>query len=308
MRTYNNVGSGEFLKEIWKPIRGYEDYYEISNLGRVRSLPRNLIGICSREERQSRARMLKTNQQNNQITVCLSVNNVKNVVEIKHLVAQAFLGAEGRCKLIHLDENFSNVCADNLKIQDVSDIQYEIWRDIKGYEDRYQISNYGRVKAKERVEIYYRKDSDKPCKRHRNAFIMKLVESTVGYLNVALRDGFSDKYIDVHRLVAEAFIPNPHNLPWVNHIDGDKHNNRVENLEWCTPKQNTEHAFKTGLSKDIKGLNRRPVTVKCIETGKVYSNMKECADAMNICYQYLIDRMKAGKDCHGYHFERIENR
>ena len=208
------------------------------------------------------------------------VNNVRNVIEVKHLVAQAFLGAKGKLKLIHKDGDFSNICLDNLEIQDISSLQNEIWKDVKGYEDSYQVSNFGRVKAKERYEEYHRKDTKERCMRHRHEFIMKLVPTTSGYVNVALRDRQNEKYIDVH----------------------------IENLEWCTPRENTAHAISTGLSIPHRGLNRRPVKIKCIENGEVYDNIRSCASKLNISYQYLMDRIKLNKHCHGLHFERIENR
>lgn len=82
---------------------------------------------------------------------------------------------------------------------------------------------------------------------------LKPAMGTTGYEFYSLRE--DGKYIqkDIHRLVAEAFLPNPDNLPYVNHIDGNKLNAHVSNLEWCTPKHNHTHAVQTGLIKDING-------------------------------------------------------
>ena len=93
----------------------------------------------------------------------------------------------------------------------------EIWRDIEGYKGLYQISNKGRVKR-----LY--KASER---------ILKLHDNGRGYLRVALTKESSLKFIMIHRLVAQAFIPNPNNLPEINHRDENKKNNCVENLEWC---------------------------------------------------------------------------
>lgn len=95
----------------------------------------------------------------------------------------------------------------------------EIWKDIKGYEGKYQVSNYGRVKS-----LNYRNTGKEQ--------LMKPTLQTNGYLYFSLCK--PNKKFLIHRLVAEAFIPNPNNLPCVNHKDEDKTNNHVDNLEWCT--------------------------------------------------------------------------
>lgn len=112
----------------------------------------------------------------------------------------------------------------------------EVWKPVRGYEDRYEVSNTGKVRS-----LNY---------RHKG--ITKELKPTTegkGYLMVGLcRDG-SMKWGKIHRLVAEAFLPNPENKREVNHIDGDKKNNVVDNLEWVTASENMKHAFKIGLIK-----------------------------------------------------------
>ena len=125
----------------------------------------------------------------------------------------------------------------------------EIWKDIKGYEGLYQVSNLGRVKSLERVVDYGH------MKCVRKGRIVKQF-NTKDYNNVKLhKDGIRTIYL-AHRLVATAFIPNPDNLPVVNHKDGDKTNNCVDNLEWCTASDNVKHAIQTGLLPiDLLRLN-----------------------------------------------------
>ena len=123
------------------------------------------------------------------------------------------------------------------------------WRPIKDYEGLYEISNTGLVKALEK-----RVDSGK-CHRTWNSHIKRFGVDAKGYLRVSLSKEGVNKTYKVHRLVATAFIPNPLQLPCVNHIDGNKTNNHVSNLEWCTHSENLKHAFKTGLKRNDGEFN-----------------------------------------------------
>lgn len=126
----------------------------------------------------------------------------------------------------------------------------EVWKDIKGYEGIYQISIKGRVKSLER----YRERKDGVLMRDKERFL-KLRSDSNGYFKVDLTKGGTRKTILVHRLVANAFIPNPENKPKVNHKDGIKSNNEVTNLEWNTVSENIKHAYETALKKStmLKG-------------------------------------------------------
>ena len=128
-------------------------------------------------------------------------------------------------------------------------MENEVFKDVLGYEGLYQVSNYGRVKSLERKNIFYcvlRKEYlERPVKEK----ILSFNKNNNGYLQVCLTKNGKYCTRSVHRLVAEAFISNPNNLPQVNHKDGNKENNKVDNLEWCTAKENSRHAIKTGLKK-----------------------------------------------------------
>lgn len=113
----------------------------------------------------------------------------------------------------------------------------EIWKDVVGYEGLYVVSTLGNVLGTKRN------------------IILKQSTNRKGYRQVVLSKHGEQKTMSVHRLVAEAFILNVNNKPQVNHIDGDKRNNRVTNLEWATNSENQLHAWSNGLQKDVSGSN-----------------------------------------------------
>ena len=116
----------------------------------------------------------------------------------------------------------------------------EEWRDIKDYEGLYMISSYGRVKSLGRWVNYKNKG-----KKWQEGKILKPLVKKGGYLHVGLWKNGKLKFFTVHRLVAQAFIPNPNNLPQVNHKDENKENNFVKNLEYCDAKYNSNYGTRT---------------------------------------------------------------
>ena len=134
----------------------------------------------------------------------------------------------------------------------------EKWIDIKDYEGIYQVSTMGYFKSLDREVQEKNTGRVKKIKGR----ILGIWKNHAGYNLVTLSKGAKHKGISVHILVAKAFIPNPNNLPEVNHKNGDKDDNRVENLEWCTRLQNQRHSIEV-LGKHHAGENHYNAKLTC---------------------------------------------
>jgi len=151
----------------------------------------------------------------------------------------------------------------------------EIWKPITNYEGLYEISNTGRVKSIRKNKILKR-------------------SNVTSYFRVILAKGNKKYTLSAHRLVAEAFIPNPHNKPQVNHINGIKNDNRVENLEWVTQFENMKHAIEMGLLNAPKGGNHYKAKlstqqineIKNLFTNNTYTRM-QLSKKYNVSYDYI---------------------
>lgn len=144
----------------------------------------------------------------------------------------------------------------------------EIYRDISGYEGIYQISNLGNIK---RLEYQRYNKLTKTYSNYKEHYLKPLL-SVRGYKVVSLCKNGVVKLNPVHRLVAETFIENLCNYNCVNHIDGDKTNNKVDNLEWCTYKENSQHAYRTGLNGRGKKVKQYDLNGKYIATYRSTNN------------------------------------
>lgn len=169
----------------------------------------------------------------------------------------------------------------------------EIWKPIKGYEGYYEVSNLGRVR---RLDRY-----DYGCgyARFYKGGILKSLCGSNGYLHVMLcRDG-TRLTKSVHRLVATTFIPNPENLPQVNHKDEDKSNNTVTNLEWCSSKYNMNYGTKNRRCNDTKikrGLVDSDTVGSTPEESKKLYNEKHKEVISSKQHQYYIDNIDKVKE------------
>lgn len=131
-------------------------------------------------------------------------------------------------------------------------MENEIWKPVIGYEGLYEVSNLGKFKSIDRVVYQYKSRTGTGIKKGK---LLKPWQSK-GYFYIKLcKPDCKEKTTLLHRVVAIAFLSNPHNLPEVNHKDGDKRNNSVSNLEWCSSQYNSKHAVENGLANPPKGEN-----------------------------------------------------
>lgn len=155
----------------------------------------------------------------------------------------------------------------------------EIWKDIEEYEERYQVSNLGGIRSLDRMK---RHNTSKSGYIKVEGKVLKPYPTKKGYLHVDMStlDGKRKSEL-VHRLVAKEFIPNPKNYPQVNHINGLKDDNRVENLEWCDNSMNQLHAYKMGLNKPSEkaGKPKKPVYQIDKYTGEIIAEFPSIAEA-----------------------------
>lgn len=153
----------------------------------------------------------------------------------------------------------------------------EIWKTIIEYPN-YEVSSDGRV---------------------RNTKTGRVLRSSMnkdGYQYVGLCLNGNRKNHKIHRLVASIFIPNPKNKPDVNHINGNKADNRIENLEWVNASENAKHAYQMGLRSDNQHC-------RCIETGQIFESQNHAAKYFGCCQGSIRDSIHTGCRCKGYHFE-----
>lgn len=165
----------------------------------------------------------------------------------------------------------------------------EIWKDIEDYEGLYQVSNFGRIK------------------RVTTGRILKGGKNKDGYLLVRLYKNSIGSTKGIHRLVAKVFIPNPENKPEINHIDEDKTNNKVSNLEWMTAKENTNHGTRNGRMSRSKSI---PIIATNIKTGESHEfyGTNECARQLGLSPGSICKCLKGRyRQTGGYTFQYKED-
>lgn len=245
--------------EIWHDINGYEGLYVVSNLGRIKRLESKVISKDGFEYSFKERFLTPYLYKNKNYVVKLTKNAKSKILYVHRLVAEAFLSNPENYPFVkHLDGYIDNNTIFNLgwvnaievdrkrsnymqSLTELSDkyltsrTKNEEWKKIESYEDFFLISNHGRVKSLERVV-----EGNLGRKRlYKSRLILGRLKK--GYIFVTLSKNGKRKEFSVHRLVAIHFIPNLKNLPLVNHKNAITHDNYIDNLEWTTPKGNSEH-------------------------------------------------------------------
>lgn len=154
----------------------------------------------------------------------------------------------------------------------------EIWKDIQGYEGLYQVSNLGRVKSLNRIVI----KEYRGCRIHKERILKDY--NVRGYRQIKLQKNKTKKNLFIHRLVAEAFIPNPNNYTEIDHIDCDKFNNKVSNLKWCNRLQNISCNNITRKRKNIKYIDCYDLNWNYLKT---YISINQASKELNLVWSSI---------------------
>lgn len=173
----------------------------------------------------------------------------------------------------------------------------EIWKDIVGYEGLYQASNFGRIKTVAHWQTYANGNRHFYKERIRAPGV-----GATGYLSIRL--GSRGREAGVHRFVAETFIPRVPGKNDVNHIDGNKANNRADNLEWVDRKENMRHC------RDVlrKKTGKKKVPVLCVETGESFKSLTEASAAKKVNIGHLSEAINKKRGIAGrYHWQRLSH-
>lgn len=161
----------------------------------------------------------------------------------------------------------------------VQNLYLETWLPITGYEGLYEVSNIGRVKALKKQ--WYSGDGNRILRSKEEILIKQ--STSKGYNHIILTKNGVQRTFRVHRLVCINFIPNTYNKPCVNHKNGIKNDNRLENLEWCTVSENGLHSYKTGLQKRNQlGNHNRAKKISCTTLGIDFGCAKEAAQLLGL--------------------------
>ena len=184
----------------------------------------------------------------------------------------------------------------------------EIWKDIENYEGKYQVSDLGRVRSLER-DIYYQNGTIHHLKEK---MLVQRIDK-YGYMRVNLYLNGKIKTILTHRLVAEAFIPNPENKPQINHRDEVKTNNVVENLEWCSAQENVNYGTRTARAVQNHkypklGNHPKAKAIFCEELNKEFDCITSAGKELGVNINCIVGACKGKlKTAGGFHWRYADD-
>ena len=178
----------------------------------------------------------------------------------------------------------------------------EEWKPVVGYEGLYEVSNLGRVKSLPRTVRY--KGTNTPAKRKERILIP--AHDSDGYLVVGLTLDGKRKGYKVHRLVAKAFLANMNDLPQINHKNGLRDDNRVENLEWCSAKDNIRHKYDKLKYSSIGRIAKTGERIRNCSTGDIYASLSEAARSVGCVHNSIRYAILHNSLCRGYKWEKVK--
>lgn len=296
-KMLGDITEGDDIMEIeeWRDIPGYEGIYQVSSFGNVRSVDRYVEKHRNGKPFSRFTKGMTLTKYYNCVypIVYLSVDDIRKVCYIPHLVLSAFDPNFDGEHFYHKDFDVRNNHISNL-VSGYRDLGDD-WKPVEDTDDLIWVSKDGRVYSRAYTYLQPNKGTEYTLPER---FIKQQYDRD-GYLYIGISR--FPKLHFVHRLVAGAFIPNPENKETVNHIDGNKENNCVSNLEWSTMKEQIDHAFATGLrSYQIEVDKCRRMTEKnCmpvvrIDTGEIFPSIKAAAASVGVTGEGLRERLHKG--------------
>ena len=255
----------DYENEEWRPVVGWEKFYEASSLGRIKRLERETVTRGGNIKVLPEMIMSSKPCADGYIKIQLKRNGERKVTKACRIIAEAFIpNPEGFSSVVHLNGNRSDCRVENLawrprgvhprlgrkwqpeeqpdRLDDLlaaHTLPGEEWRDIHGYEGLYLASNFGRILSV-------------PRPKAKSGILVPAVAGN-GYCHVTLCKNGALEVANVHRIIADTFLDNPNGYQYVNHIDEDKTNNFLANLEFCDAKYNINY----GTGTERRSLSRR---------------------------------------------------